>query len=220
MPLGSGHCPARIILEEVTVFMKRATRGFGLFESFLSRRRGSRADSLIPSTVRRGRILDVGCGTFPSFLMSIQFHEKSAVDKHDPSSLTSLLGPDTIYYHQFDIEKGYPFPFDREFFDVVTMLAVVEHLEPDCVTRVVGEIYQILKPGGLYILTTPAPWTKGLLKGMSIMRLVSPNEIGEHKCAYDHSDIAVLLGACGFDTRGIHLGSFEFQMNLWAMAIK
>ncbi len=199
---------------------KRGTRGFGLFESFLSTRRGRMADALIPLPARRGRILDIGCGIFPSFLAGARFGEKFAVDKHDLSALKSSLCRENISYHQVDIEKEGQFPFDRNFFNVVTMLAVIEHLQPDVLQRVVGEIYRILRPGGIYILTTPAPWTKNLLRIMSLVRLVSPDEIDEHKGCYEHSDVMVLLGACGFDKRGIRVGNFEFLMNLWATAIK
>ena len=64
------------------MYRQRSTRGFGLLESFLARRRGSLAKSFIPLTGPKGRILDIGCGTFPSFLLSLRHQEKFAVDRH------------------------------------------------------------------------------------------------------------------------------------------
>jgi SAM-dependent methyltransferase len=202
------------------VHRQRSTRGFGLLESFLARRRGNLAKSLIPLAARKGKILDIGCGTFPSFLLSLRCQEKFAVDRYDPSSFDNLPGGDVISYHQVDIEKADRLPFDRDFFDIVTMLAVVEHLQPECAKRVVAEIFRILKTGGICILTTPAPWTKDLLRVLSFVRLVSPDEIAEHKSAYSHADMRAVLAACGFNTRRLRFGAFELQMNLWAVAKK
>lgn len=90
------------------------TRGFGLLESFLSRQRGRKADSLIPIAARRGRILDIGCGVSPSFLMDVGFREKFAVDKHDLSSLRLIFRKHDVSYRQFDIEKKEAFPFTND----------------------------------------------------------------------------------------------------------
>ncbi len=49
------------------------TRGYGLLENYLNRRRCAVANRLIPSSLRKGRILDIGCGTFPSFPYSTSF---------------------------------------------------------------------------------------------------------------------------------------------------
>jgi SAM-dependent methyltransferase len=100
------------------------------------------------------------------------------------------------------------------------MLAVIEHLQPECADRIVSEIFRILKPGGICILTTPAAWTKNLLRVLSLVRLVSPDEIGEHKSAYSRSDIRTVLAASRFQKRRIRLGAFELHMNLWAAAKK
>jgi hypothetical protein len=59
----------------------KITRGFGLFESFLAKQRAKIADKLIPSTHRKGRILDIGCRVYPIALLSIEFSEKYGLDK-------------------------------------------------------------------------------------------------------------------------------------------
>jgi hypothetical protein len=45
--------------------IKRFTRGKGFFEPFLARLRAKKANRLITKDLRGGRILDIGCGTFP-----------------------------------------------------------------------------------------------------------------------------------------------------------
>jgi hypothetical protein len=44
------------------------TRGRGLLEPWLAKMRAQRANRLIPAELRAGRILDIGCGSFPYFL--------------------------------------------------------------------------------------------------------------------------------------------------------
>jgi hypothetical protein len=57
------------------------TRGKGLLEPLLARLRTQRANLLIPPELREGRILDIGCGSYPYFLAHTAFKEKFAVDQ-------------------------------------------------------------------------------------------------------------------------------------------
>ena len=121
----------------------------------------------------------------------------------------------------YDIEKKYIIPFAREYFDVVTMLAVFEHLEPKKIVRILNEIYRILRPGGMYIVTTPAAWTNGLLRFIANLRLVSPIEIEEHKDSYSHSRISSMLQKkANFRKDNLRFGYFEIFMNIWVTATK
>ena len=43
------------------------TRGTGLIEPWLSDHRARKANELIPRHLRDGRILDIGCGSYPYF---------------------------------------------------------------------------------------------------------------------------------------------------------
>ncbi|MBI5681770.1 MAG: class I SAM-dependent methyltransferase [Deltaproteobacteria bacterium] len=126
----------------------------------------------------------------------------------------------TITFINHDIEKEDVLPFQDEYFDVVTMLAVFEHIEFDKLVRTIKEIYRILKKGGIYIMTTPAAWTDGLLRFMAKLRLVSSAEIDEHKWAYSLSRIAHVIQEGNFLKENLQLGYFEMFMNLWAMARK
>ena len=111
-------------------------------------------------------------------------------------------------------------PFEDGFFDVVTMLALIEHLEYDTTANLLGEVYRILRPDGVCILTTPAKWVNILLKSMAWFRLVSPREIEEHKCLYDPNKILDLFKLNQFREDDIDTGFFEMHMNIWARATK
>jgi len=61
------------------------TRGKGLLEPFLARMRAKTANGLIPDELRSGRILDIGCGSYPYFLSHTAFEEKHALDQLGPA---------------------------------------------------------------------------------------------------------------------------------------
>ena len=108
--------------------MTEMTRGKGLLEPMLADLRAQRANKLIPASLRSGRILDIGCGTFPYFLAHTSFAEKFAIDQNPlPSNTASEL---KIESFTLDLEVKPHLPFDDHFFEAVTLLAVVEHLDP------------------------------------------------------------------------------------------
>ena len=196
------------------------TRGYGLLEGFLAKQRSTMANRLIPSTHRRGRILDVGCGTYPLFLLNTKFPEKYGLDKIVQENCDKKFQNQRITLINYDIEREYIMPFDSEYFDVVTMLAVLEHIEPKRLVKILKEIHRILRPGGLHIMTTPAFWTGSLLRFMATLRIVSPVEIEEHKDAYNHSKLFSILQEANFSKEKLRFGYFEIFMNIWATATK
>jgi SAM-dependent methyltransferase len=195
------------------------TRGSGLLEGFLARQRSRQARRLIPPAASAGRVLDIGCGSYPLFLVGSDFAEKYGLDRV-PISLPDELRAAHLKLLEYDVQKGAALPFPADHFDVVTMLAVFEHLEPPVLGRLLAEIRRVLKPGGVYILTTPAHWTDWLLKLLGRLRLVSHEEIDEHQGSYRHSAIRSYLEGAGFSTDRIRTGYFEAGMNSWATAAK
>jgi SAM-dependent methyltransferase len=195
------------------------TRGHGLLEGFLAKKRTCMANRLIPPHLRAGRILDIGCGTFPYFLLNTVFAQKCGLDKVTREvpqmSLCDEYGIDII---DFDLECDRTLPFDDNYFEVVTMLAVFEHIEPERLQTIMIETSRVLKSDGTFIITTPAPWTDLLLKMMAKLGLVSKIEIGEHKAMYSRKKIRSILAINGFEAASIHSGYFEGLMNIWAVA--
>jgi 2-polyprenyl-3-methyl-5-hydroxy-6-metoxy-1,4-benzoquinol methylase len=193
----------------------KATRGKGLLEPFLARQRAARANRLIPAELRNGRILDIGCGSFPYFLSNTSFKEKFAIDQLVPS----VHGTD-IRWHTLNLNTDPKLPFDDQYLDVITMLAVAEHLDPDSLGQLLKECYRALKPTGKVIITTPSSWSDGLLHIMARLSLVSAEEINEHVFAYTLPLLGWQFGNAGFQMSKVSFGYFELGLNMWATAEK
>src|SRR5512143_3022713 len=141
------------------------TRGKGLLEPLLARLRTQRANRLIPDDVRAGRILDIGCGSYPYFLAHTAFKEKFAVDQLPLAREAATRN--RIEFFELNLNQEPRLPFEGDYFDVVSLLAVVEHLDPASMALLFKECRRVLKPGGLVVLTTPAAWSDGLLHTMA-----------------------------------------------------
>ncbi len=194
------------------------TRGKGLLEPTLAHLRTHRANRLIPPDLRMGRILDIGCGSFPYFLAHTSFQEKFAVDQLPMPKETATRNQ--IEFYTLDLNHAPHLPFDDDFFSAVTLLAVVEHLNPDSMALLFQESRRVLKPGGMVILTTPAAWSDGLLKFMARLNLVSAEEIHEHAFAYTLPLLGWHFGQAGFEMKKVKFGYFEYMLNMWATAQK
>jgi SAM-dependent methyltransferase len=194
---------------------QRPTRGKGLLEPLLARLRARQANLLIPDHLRQGSILDIGCGSYPYFLSKTYFKEKYAIDRSKGSSEIA-----DIHWYTFDINKFYSLPFEENFFSVVTLLAVIEHIDPEILVTLLVDINRTLKPGGVLIMTTPAAWSDSLLHWMSRVNLVSKEEIDEHVYAYTLPLLGWYLGKAGFEMKKIYFGNFEMMLNLWSLAYK
>ncbi len=73
--------------------------------------------------------------------------------------------PRTLY-KSLDIDPTYPHDYTaleqvKEEFDLVLLFELIEHLNRESGTKMVDKIFEILKPGGRVILTTPNVYTPG-----------------------------------------------------------
>jgi SAM-dependent methyltransferase len=202
----------------LTATSSKYTRGKGLLEPLLARLRTQRANQLIPKELRDGRILDIGCGSYPYFLAHTAFKAKFAVDQLPMPRATAQQHK--IEFFELNLNSEPRLPFDAEYFDVVTLLAVVEHLDPENMAALFRESHRVLSPGGMVVLSTPAAWSDGLLQLMARLNLVSAEEIHEHAFAYTLPLIGWHFGQAGFGMTKIKFGYFEFMLNMWATAQK
>lgn len=198
----------------------QVTRGYGACERFLATRRAHLADKLIPSELREGLLIDIGCGAWPLFLCSVKFHKRIGIDKTiDKHTRSQLQGMDLTVI-PYDAERYPSLPFASDVASAITLLAVMEHMEKSTIGALFLEIKRVLKKGGLFIVTTPAAWTRPILTTLSKMRLVSPAEIAEHKHYYTRKELHEVLLNTGFEKGNIQSGVFELGCNLWATARK
>ena len=122
-----------------------ATRGFGLLENFLAKKRAQKAEKLIPQHLRAERLLDLGCGQIPYFLLTTTFRRKYGIDNNlqvesRPDHTTTLL--------KTDLAKDHQLPFPNDYFAVLTMLAVIEHFGEQELLPILAQAYRVLQPGG------------------------------------------------------------------------
>lgn len=181
-----------------------------LLEKTLRRMRLAR---IAPWVKENDQILDVGCGWQALALRHFAPKIKRGVgldfkvEKVDvPTNLTLLT-------ERFDRE----WPIQEKEFDKALMLAVLEHIEPERVSFVLGNIRKSLKATGKLVLTVPTPRGKPVLEFLAFkVGVVSPDEIRDHKVYYDKGLLATVLGTNGFKL--VEYKTFQLGMNSFAVA--
>jgi SAM-dependent methyltransferase len=99
------------------------------------------------------KILDVGCGD-GNFSIMIKEACKAGVVYGIEATEKGVESANNngVIAHQLDIDMGV-FPFKDGYFDAVFAGEIIEHLfDPD---HFLDEIYRVLRPGGVLVLTTP-----------------------------------------------------------------
>ncbi len=158
------------------------------------------------------RLLDIGCGWEAKFLQEVEpyISKGMGIDFKAPEIAT-----DKIETRRAVLNDRLPFP-DHSF-EVVTMLAVLEHLENPA--EVVKEAFRVLVPGGIFAGTVPSKAAKPVLEFLSYkLGIVNPDEIRDHKCYYDRGLLFETLGDAGFDD--IQHNYFQFGMNNFFIALR
>ena len=167
------------VIEELGYIKKR--KGGGRIILPLTRfLRAVNAEKYISSSER---LLDIGCGD-GYFIKRSKSRERYGLDK--------LLGD--------EVKETLNFP--DEYFDYVTMLAVIEHIEAP--EKLLKEIYRVLRPSGKFVFTTPKKQAEFFL------RLYARDIEEEHESYFDLARVKS-LAADMFDVVGYH--TFIFGLN-------
>jgi ubiquinone/menaquinone biosynthesis C-methylase UbiE len=156
------------------------------------------------------RLLDIGCGWEARFLLDVEHHIACGVgiDFKAPFIQTEKL---TTMCARLDETL----PFADNSFDVVTMLAVLEHL--DRPQNMLREISRVLRPNGFLAGTVPSNVAKPVLEFLSYrLGIVNKDEIRDHKQYYNRNSIVALLSATGFTD--IKHQYFQFGLNNYFLA--
>jgi SAM-dependent methyltransferase len=97
-----------------------------------------------------------------------------------------------------------------ERFDVITMLAVLEHLPPDVQAQLADACAALLKPGGRVVITVPSPRVDDILHVLLKLRLIQGINAHEHY-GYKPSDTPAIFPAPRF--RLLEQGTFQMRLN-------
>lgn len=156
------------------------------------------------------RLLDVGCGWEARFLREVEPYIASGagVDFKAPKLVEGKLSTERLTL------QGY-LPYTDNSFDIVTMLAVLEHLTHP--QTILEEIHRVLVPGGELLLTVPSKAARPVLEFLAFrLGVVSREEIADHKAYYDRTSLTKLLEMTGF--RVLKHRYFQLGMNNFCVA--
>lgn len=161
---------------------------------------------------KAGVVADIGCGQEAAFLKycSAQIQKGYGFDLRIHNCRTgNLTLLNNRHSSKLEIKSGCC--------DTVFMIAVLEHLDqPEILIK---EARRILKPGGMFVITTPTKMAKPVLECMAFqLHLINAEEILEHKYYYKPKEIVCLLKRCGFSK--CRYQKFLFGMNSLAVAEK
>lgn len=166
-----------------------------------------------PHIPRGTKVLDVGCGRSAAFLQAISPKIEQGIGVDFKVKEMQIKNIRTI-----QLRLAYELPFPDSSFDVVTMLAVLEHIEHE--KSILQEIHRVLKPNGKLVLTVPSVWSQPILEFLSYrLKIVDEAEIRDHKRYYDRTRLKkVLVEDAEF--RNFNHYYFQFWMNNFCTAIK
>ncbi len=167
--------------------------------------------------VRKGAVvMDVGCGEEPLFLGLIEdeMEKGYGIDKRvDPGNGSRVYTRPKVELVNFDFDSesavSFPLPNGRKM-DQVFMLAVIEHVYH--ARPILSGIYDALIEGGDLILTTPTRVSRPVLEFLSYrLKLVSEEQIRDHKHYFSKDELIGILEETGFDD--IRHSYFQCGMN-------
>lgn len=142
-------------------------------DRFLESLRFTKAKPHIP---REARLLDIGAGD-GAFLSSLNGYIQSGV------------GIDPILTHDMELWETchlVPGRFPQDFggceplFDVITLLAVIEHIPTAELTTLAEACWKMLVPKGRVIITVPHPCVDNILNILKTLRIIEGLSIEEH----------------------------------------
>lgn len=137
-------------------------------------------------------LLDIGCGWEMRLLHTVEPYVKFAegLDFKAPDVATAKLRARRMTLSS-------RLPCDDASFDIVTMLAVLEHLEDP--EGMASEIHRVLRPAGMLLLTVPSNAARPVLELLAYrLHVIDEAEIRDHKRYYNRRAIHEMFERAGF----------------------
>ena len=184
-----------------------------LLEPILRKMRISRVLPLLKQ-FPQCRLLDVGCGWDAKFLKNVEAYIASGIgiDFKAPN-----LENDKLKTISATLDNKLPFCDNS--FDLVTLMAVLEHLEKPL--DILREIHRVLDKNGAapgkLVGTAPAKLAKPVLEFLSYkLKIVNEAEIRDHKRYFNKKELTEILKTAGF--RHVEHKYFQLGMNNFFIA--
>lgn len=167
----------------------------------------------------RASVIDIGSGSG---------HLAASMPELNPRNYTGLDGSNKqveiakargLRVERCNLGEGIPFEANR--FDIAFALEIIEHLFQT--EFFLEEIFRVLKPGGILILSTPNVTGLGcrikclLGKRPAVIECRSRENVQGHIRAFDMSDISALISEAGF--KDIRIVGREFLFPEFAKAL-
>lgn len=171
-----------------------------------------RLHKVIPHVPKGVVVCDIGCGPHYAFLKSVAgtIGKGIGLDKRvvptdeENIEIRKVLLDDML-------------PLEDASVDVVSMLAMLEHIDED--HAILRECLRILKPGGYILITVPTYWNKPVGEFLAYrLKVIEAEQYRDHKRYYNKEELKDDLEETGFTD--IELAYWEFGMNLFAKAYK
>jgi len=145
-----------------------------------------------PHIARGARVLDVGCADGALFA---QLGKRIAGGVGIDPALGAVPARDGVRY----IRGRFPADIGAdERFDVVTMLALFEHLEDDAQVAAVSACGRVLRSGGVLVMAVPEPRVDDLLHLLARVGLVAGMALHEHH-GFETKRTGAIVGSGPFD---------------------
>ena len=138
-------------------------------------------------TRRNKQILDAGCGTGETTKFLSQFGKVTGID----ASKQAIEFCKTRKLRNIWQSTAENLPFEEGFFDLITMLDLLEHIENS--TQALKESYRVLKAGGFLLITVPAH--QSLWSGHDVAL--------HHKRRYSKKQLKTAIESAGFTVKKI-----------------
>ena len=163
-----------------------------------------RFEVALPHVPAESRVLDVGCADAAIARQPCMIGEYVGID----IDLTKELSAPTTRL----IKGSFPrdIPQKTKSFDVILLLAILEHITPSDHSEFGTGCYRHLVPGGRLIITVPSPWVDVVLAVLRTLRLIDGIHLDEH-FGYDVRQTCSIFGSPKFEFVEHH--RFELGLN-------
>ena len=163
-----------------------------------------RINQVLPYVGRNSRVLDIGCADGALYERAGHIGEYVGIDPDAPAGRTTSNA-------EF-IRSSFPTTALRpdRLFDVITALAILEHVPRDAQSGFAAACAAHLRPGGVLAITVPSPMVDSILGVLKRLRLVDGMHEEQHY-GYVPAGTPSLFAASGLAL--VRHTTFEFGLN-------